>query len=85
MQEALTNALKYAGGAPTEAVVRIADGAVDIDVVDEGETVAPSDGIGRGLTGMRERVALFGGTIDAGRRDAGGYAVHAHLPMPSSK
>ena len=83
VQEALTNALKYAGGAPTEAVVRIAEDAVDIDVVDEGVTAAPSDGIGRGLTGMRERVALFGGTIDAGRRDAGGYAVHAHLPMQS--
>jgi signal transduction histidine kinase len=84
VQEALTNALKYAGGAPTEAVVRIADDAVDIDVIDEGKTAAPSDGIGRGLTGMRERVALFGGTIEAGRRDAGGYAVHAHLPVQSS-
>ena len=85
VQEALTNALKYAGGAHTEAVVRIAEDAVDIDVVDEGSSVAPSDGIGRGLTGMRERVALFGGTIDAGRRDAGGYAVHAHLPVQSSE
>jgi signal transduction histidine kinase len=85
VQEALTNSLKYAGGAPTEAVVRIADDAVDIDVVDEGQAVAASDGIGRGLTGMRERVALFGGTIDAGRRDAGGYAVHAHLPVQSSE
>ena len=81
VQEALTNALKYAGGARTEASVRISDAAVDIDVVDEGTTVAPSDGIGRGLTGMRERVALFGGTIDAGRRDEGGYAVRAHLPV----
>jgi signal transduction histidine kinase len=85
VQEALTNALKYAGGAHTDAVVRIAEEAVDIDVVDAGKTVAPSDGIGRGLTGMRERVALFGGTIDAGRRDAGGYAVHAHLPVHGSE
>jgi signal transduction histidine kinase len=83
VQEALTNALKYAGGAPTEAVVRIAEDAVDIDIVDAGKTLVPSDGIGRGLTGMRERVALFGGTIEAGRRDAGGYAVHAHLPVRS--
>lgn len=81
VQEALTNSLKYAGGAPTRAVVRISSDAVDIDVVDEGKTVAPSDGIGRGLVGMRERVALFGGSIDAGRREEGGYAVHAHLPI----
>jgi signal transduction histidine kinase len=85
VQEALTNALKYAGGATTEAVVRIAEDGVDIDVVDEGMAVAPSDGIGRGLTGMRERVALFGGTIDAGRRESGGYAVHAHLPVLSNE
>ena len=81
VQEALTNALKYAGGASTSAVIRFSADAVDIDVVDEGTTVAPSDGIGRGLTGMRERVAVFGGSIDAGRRAEGGYAVHAHLPI----
>lgn len=83
VQEALTNALKYAGGARTEAVVRFSEDAIDISVVDEGNLAASSDGIGRGLTGMRERVALFGGTIDAGRREEGGYAVHAHLPLTS--
>ncbi len=80
VQEALTNALKYAGGAPTQAVVRYAPGAVDIDVVDEGTLHAPAEGIGRGLAGMRERVAVYGGSIDAGCRDGRGYAVHAHLP-----
>lgn len=80
VQEALTNVLKYAGGAAAEIVLRYSEEALDIDVVDQGKTQAPSDGIGRGLTGMRERVALFGGTIDAGRREEGGYAVHAHLP-----
>ena len=81
VQEALTNALKYAGGEPTQAVVRLSPGAVDIDVIDEGKTAAPSNGIGRGLTGMRERVAVFGGSIEAGQREEGGYAVHAHLPI----
>jgi signal transduction histidine kinase len=81
VQEALTNALKYAGGAPTQAVLRYSGEAVDIDVVDEGQVATPADGIGRGLTGMRERVAVFGGSIEAGRREAGGYAVHAHLPI----
>ena len=85
VQEALTNSLKYAGGAPTSAVIRFSDEAVDIDVIDEGKTIAPSDGIGRGLIGMRERVELFGGSIDAGRRDEGGYAVHAHLPIAQGK
>jgi signal transduction histidine kinase len=81
LQEALTNALKYAGGAPTHAVVRYADGAVDIDVVDEGELHSPAEGIGRGLAGMRERVALFGGTLEAGPEAGGGYGVRAHLPL----
>lgn len=80
VQEALTNALKYAGGAPTQAVVRFAKDAIEIEVVDEGQVLTPADGIGRGLTGMRERVGLFGGTIDAGRREGAGYAVRAHLP-----
>jgi signal transduction histidine kinase len=81
VQEALTNALKYAGGASTEAVLRYSSDAINIDVVDEGRVDTPADGIGRGLTGMRERVAVFGGSIEAGRRESGGYAVHAHLPL----
>ena len=85
VQEALTNALKYAGGAPTHAVLRFRPDALEIDIVDEGKTLAPSDGVGRGLTGMRERVALFGGSIHAGRRGEGGYSVHAHLPIASEE
>lgn len=81
VQEALTNALKYAGGAPTHTVVRYSAGAVDIEVVDEGKLKAPAEGIGRGLTGMRERVALFGGTLETGPEAGGGYGVHAHLPL----
>ena len=81
VQEALTNALKYAGGAATQAVIRFSPDAIDIDIEDEGRVHAPAESIGRGLPGMRERVALFGGTIEAGRRNEGGYAVHAHLPL----
>jgi len=80
LQEALTNSLKYAGGAATEARVRYTPDAVDVEVVDEGAIIAPAEGIGRGLVGMRERVALFGGTIEAGKREGHGYAVRAHLP-----
>jgi len=81
LQEALTNALKYAGGAPTEAVVRYAPNAIELEVVDEGVATTPSDGVGRGLLGMRERVALFYGTIEAGKRPERGYAVRVRLPL----
>lgn len=81
VQEALTNALKYAGGAATEVVVRYLPDAIEVEVLDEGTMTTPADGIGRGLVGMRERVALFGGTIEAGRRADRGYAVRARLPL----
>ena len=84
LQEALTNALKYAGGAPTRAVLRYADEGIDISVMDEGDSIAPADSIGRGLTGMRERVTAIGGSLSAGpRTDRSGYSVQAHLPCES--
>jgi signal transduction histidine kinase len=81
VQEALTNALKYAGGAPTEVVVRYTPDGLEIEVIDEGKISTPAEGIGRGLVGMQERVALFGGTVEAAKRPEGGYAVVAHLPL----
>jgi signal transduction histidine kinase len=81
VQEALTNALKYAGGAPTDVVVRYTPDGLEVEVIDEGTMSTPADGIGRGLTGMQERVALFGGTVEAGKRADGGYAVLARLPF----
>jgi signal transduction histidine kinase len=81
VQEALTNALKYAGGAGTEVVVRYTPDGLEIEVIDEGTISTPADGIGRGLAGMQERVALFGGTVEAGRRPERGYAVVARLPL----
>jgi signal transduction histidine kinase len=81
VQEALTNALKYAGGARTEVVVRYTPNGLEIEIIDEGAIATPADGIGRGLVGMQERVALFGGTVEAGRRPEGGYAVLARLPL----
>jgi len=81
VQEALTNALKYAGGAPTEVVVRYTPDGLEVEVIDQGTISTPADGIGRGLVGMKERVALFGGTVVAGKRSEGGYAVLARLPL----
>jgi signal transduction histidine kinase len=84
VQEALTNALKHSQA--TSATVTIRNGAngLDLEVVDSGsingrgpDPAAP----GHGLIGMRERVALYGGTITTGHRGEGGYAVRAHLPL----
>ena len=56
--------------------------ALELDVLDDGLGAAASvNGGGHGLIGMRERVALYGGTIETGPRIGGGYAVHARLPL----
>jgi signal transduction histidine kinase len=82
VQEALTNVLKHAGTPPTSVVVRYLGGALDVAVDDDGPVVAPAaNGGGHGLVGMRERATLAGGELQAGPRAAGGYAVHARLPL----
>ncbi|GAA3373631.1 sensor histidine kinase [Streptomyces racemochromogenes] len=88
VQEALTNARKHAGNAP--ARVRLAYGPeeVAVEVCDDGPadgTAArrPHRGGGYGLIGMRERVALHGGTLEAGPREEGGFRVAVRLPAPA--
>src|SRR5438445_1212784 len=63
VQEALTNVLKHAGDASAELVIRYAPRALELAIVDDGHgRAAARNGAGHGLTGMRERVALYGGT-----------------------
>lgn len=83
VQEALTNAARHAAGARVRVSLRYEPDAVDVAVVDDGgrETQRPGGG-GHGLLGMRERVAVFAGTLDAGPSADGGFAVHARLPLP---
>jgi signal transduction histidine kinase len=82
VQEALTNVVKHSGAEATEVLVRYGPHALELDVVDDGRgPVLSSNGSGHGLIGMRERVALYGGTLEAGTRAGGGYAVHARLPL----
>jgi signal transduction histidine kinase len=85
VQEALTNSLKHAGTAhasilvsyePNEVVLSIEDDGTPVD----GAEVLGETGGGHGLAGMRERVELYGGIMQAGPRDGGGFAVRARLP-----
>jgi signal transduction histidine kinase len=81
VQEALTNALKHAGPARARVTVRYGANDLDIEIADDGPGAGAATSGGHGLVGMRERVALFGGDLAAGRRLDGGYAVRAKLPL----
>jgi signal transduction histidine kinase len=83
VQEGLTNALKHAGPAHAEVVLRYAPRALDVEVRDDGRGAAQAngDGAGHGLIGMRERVALYGGSLQTGPRAGGGFEIRAHLPL----
>jgi signal transduction histidine kinase len=83
VQESLTNARKHGGPEVTVAVtLRFCQDALKIIVSDDGEGgAAESDGAGHGLIGMRERVEMYGGKVDAGPRESGGYQVMATLPF----
>jgi signal transduction histidine kinase len=81
-QEALTNTLKHAGRAEAEVIVRYDTTVLELEILDNG--VGPHErvnGSGHGLVGMRERVALYGGTLEAGSRNGHGFAVRARLPL----
>jgi signal transduction histidine kinase len=84
VQEALTNVLKHAGCVPASVVIRYSDQDLRIEVADGGPSGHPSPaatGPGHGLAGMRERVAMFGGELDAGPRPGGGFSVAARIPF----
>jgi signal transduction histidine kinase len=81
VQEALTNVLKHARGARARVVLRYTDAAVELAVHDDGRPAPSGPGLGHGLIGMRERVALYGGTLEAGPRADGGFAVDAVFPV----
>ena len=86
VQEALTNALKHAGPAAARVTVRYGDGELDLEVSDNGAGGSGNgDGSGQGLTGIRERVAVFGGDVTAGIEPDGGYAIRARLPYASER
>lgn len=83
IQEALTNTIKHAGAPRTEVSIGYRPDGVAIEVRDEGASGAPAfaEGGGHGLIGMRERFAVYGGEVEAGPRDGGGFRVRGRLPV----
>lgn len=82
VQEALTNTIKHAPGAEASVAIGYAEEVLQIEVVDTGAVrdAPQAEGNGRGLIGLRERLALYGGELTAGPTLAGGYRVKALLP-----
>ena len=81
VQEALTNVVRHAGPATARVRIRYAPGTVDIEVVDDGRGAGTERGDGHGIVGMRERAALYGGSLDAGPLPGGGFRVAVRLPV----
>jgi signal transduction histidine kinase len=83
VQEALTNAIKHAGGATTRVELTWGEDALELRVTDDGDGGAGPElaGGGHGLVGMRERIRLHGGELEAGPRPGGGFEVVARLPV----
>lgn len=83
VQESLTNAVKHAVGASVEITIDYQPGVLRLEVADTGGTSAASatSGSGRGLLGLRERLALYGGTLETGMRPTSGFLVRAVIPM----
>ncbi|OHV45511.1 sensor histidine kinase [Pseudofrankia sp. BMG5.37] len=83
VQEALTNTVKHAAGAHVAITIAYAADALRVEVTDTGgvATAPAGTGSGRGLIGLRERLAVYGGTLRAGKRPTGGYRVRAVIPV----
>ena len=86
VQEALTNALKYAHGSRTSVQVHHGEREITVQVSTDGATTPPLSpgGSGRGLAGLRERVDVLGGEFSAGHDTSGGFHVHARIPEGSA-
>jgi signal transduction histidine kinase len=84
VQEGLTNALKHARADQAEVVVRYRDGEIELEVADNGTGTGDGSGSGHGLVGMRERVAVYGGQLEAAPRPEGGFRLRARLPLEAT-
>jgi len=87
VQEALTNTLKHAGASKARVAICYRASELAVEVVDDGPAppIGVLTGSGRGLIGMRERVALVGGAMHAGPGPGGGFAVSARFPLDAEE
>ncbi|MFF7656739.1 sensor histidine kinase [Streptomyces sp. NPDC007983] len=81
VQEALTNTVKHASGATAAVTVEYGPERLRVEVTDTGGHPTRATGSGRGLIGLRERLAVHDGTLNTGRRLTGGYRVEALIPL----
>ena len=81
VQEGLTNALKHAHASRAEVTVRYRPDELELEVADDGNGPAATNGHGHGLVGIRERVHIYGGEMKAGAAPAGGFVLSARLPV----
>ncbi|WP_433132502.1 sensor histidine kinase [Micromonospora sp. CA-240977] len=92
VEQSLTNVLEHAGPVPTRVHVCVNDDAIEVTVTNDRLVEvavrpegAPSHSRGHGTVGMRERVRMFDGTLNAGPTPGGGYRVHARLPLEADR
>jgi signal transduction histidine kinase len=85
VQEALTNSLKHAGPSHAQVVIHYLADELELEITDDGTGNGEGGGAGQGLIGMQERVTLYGGVFQSGRRESGGYSVRARLPLDSDR
>ena len=85
VQEALTNSLKHAGPARARVVLRYLADDLELEISDDGRGTSDDSGSGFGLVGMRERIEVYGGEMQAGRQSGGGYVLRVRLPLRSAR
>ena len=81
VQEGLTNALKHAHARRAEVVIGYREDGLEITVTDDGRGPSAVNGAGHGLDGLRERLALYGGELEASPADGGGFTLRGTLPI----
>jgi signal transduction histidine kinase len=84
VQEALTNTLKHAQATQAEVTLRWHDNALEVEIRDDGVGPTSNNGTGHGIVGMKERLALLGGTLTASPAPEGGFTVAAGFPLDAA-
>jgi signal transduction histidine kinase len=85
VQEGLTNVLKHAAATRADVKVVYAPTELRLEVRDDGRGGGPSDGLGHGLVGVRERVKIYGGEMEAGALNGRGFLLRARLPLHGAR